>query len=1469
MGIGIPRCVAGLLCACICVYAAAGDVVAAPGAQDAMDPDRFEVTPIVQGGVDVMQMTLTSEGRILYIERRGRVHLYDPQEMKSREVGRLEVGIFGEVGLVGIAVGPNFNENPWVYLLYCPMENPDVMRLSRFLLSDKSLSLDQEEMLLQYGIDKDFAVHMGGGLVMSASGDLYVGTGDNSIPIPELPVDQRPGNEHLDAMRSSGNSRDLRGAILRIHPEPEGGYSIPKGNLFEDGKEGRPEIYAMGCRNPFRISYDDESKTLFWGDVGPNISMDVPIGPNGYDEFNATQTAGNFGWPMFVGPNEPYRRYDFATGELGEPFDPDHPVNDSRNNTGTQQLPPARPAMIWYPSTPSDVFPELGTGGRSAMSGPVFRDRPTYDPVLKIPTRYDGALFVFDWTRNWIMAVWRDGTGAVSRIEPFMPHYHFRKPIHLVLADDGTLYLVEFGDKWYDNRDSRIVRITYRRGNRAPRPVVNVTRTVGKAPLATTLDASRTSDPDAGDTLRYKWLLDGNLLPEEKSAQLDLTLSERGSHTVTLEVTDSANATSSLDTTVSVGNARPTVTLHQPEHGSFFDWGELVKYRVSVEDEEDGTSTDREIADAGVVVKASYRQRLRALDDEEQLSPGLALMQQSTCFSCHATTTESGGPAYVSVAKKYVGNAAAKSRLAQKILAGGSGVWGEKAMPSHPNHTLEEADLMADWVLSLAWDRTRQVFGGHNGVVQLPEPPSHRGDAGVVVIEATYTDAGSGEIPPATGRADCVLHSPRKKPAFADILSGVSVVDVFEGEGDLVGFFDPDGYTVFEQVRLDRVRGVKFRAARLTDADAAVELRLDAVDGPMLASLSLTSDGSAKDTFAEVSVPVSPNGGVHDVFVVARASKKVPAPAVAVRWLYFELEPQTSSFAKVVLVPVTTRSPETSSQLRVWCNLLAKALNQLDQVQAVVSPDENWPEDHRIVANSRVIIFCQYHEEGTPIDSTPAELASNVALMKRLGVGVNFLHLSDEADVKQRGTFHAIVSREPFDGSSPPAPDNRLSKAMAWPPGQSESQPWLQVGSVEEGRAIGWLRAPTDAGRRIDVLAPSDPHLLLEPAFVVPLLRAAMWSGWREDILIDNLWLEPSWLPITPPPFVEEPSLITADHSRFVPGGYALPPAASSFASDVDQLLTFISVVGFVTAISVIVVGVTFCVRYRARPGHQAIASPSHNLALELAWSVFPALLLAVIFFRGFKGYMEMSFAPSNAYVIETTAKKWSWSFTYPNGHVDEELHLPAEQPVKLRLRSDDVIHSVYIPAFRVKMDCVPGRYTSVWFRANEPTPEGYSYPLFCAEYCGTQHSRMITRVVVHDPAEFESWLESAQAAIDNLSPVDAGKRLYMTRGCMQCHSVDGTNRPGGGPSFLGTFGTQQSMTTGIKLLVDENFIRDSILNPTANIRSGFRPLMPTYQGQLTDRDIDHLVAFIRSLGEEPEVSANEESMPAAEAPHP
>lgn len=454
-----PRCRRGWLGS---LLAAGAFAVADVGATE--PSSRLERTVLAEGLREPIALDVATDGRVVLAERRGRIAVWNPRGDRLETAGVLSVFSGPEDGLLGLALHPGFATNGWIF---CYHGTPGVLenRLSRFTLrGDGVLDLASQRILLRVPTRIPKPNHSGGGLAFDAAGCLYLGTGDYTYADRSegfAPLDHRPGQELNDSERTAANTADWRGKILRIHPEPEGGYTIPAGNLFAPGDpKALPEIYAMGCRNPFRLSLDRPTGRLFWGDVGPDATQPNPArGPAGFDEFHVTRTAGNFGWPYFIADNRPYRRFDFATQASGEPWNPAQPVNESPFNTGLRDLPPARSAFLWYPPGPSARWPEVGSGPRSAMAGPTYHFSSQLQSRSKMPAEWDGATFLFDWERGWILGAWLDDREGLARLKPLLPGHKFRRPICLQLGPDGALYLIEWGSRWSDNTDAALVRV--------------------------------------------------------------------------------------------------------------------------------------------------------------------------------------------------------------------------------------------------------------------------------------------------------------------------------------------------------------------------------------------------------------------------------------------------------------------------------------------------------------------------------------------------------------------------------------------------------------------------------------------------------------------------------------------------------------------------------------------------------------------------------------------------------------------------------------------------------------------------------------------------------------------------------------------------------------------------------------------------------------------------------------------------
>jgi cytochrome c oxidase subunit 2 len=306
-----------------------------------------------------------------------------------------------------------------------------------------------------------------------------------------------------------------------------------------------------------------------------------------------------------------------------------------------------------------------------------------------------------------------------------------------------------------------------------------------------------------------------------------------------------------------------------------------------------------------------------------------------------------------------------------------------------------------------------------------------------------------------------------------------------------------------------------------------------------------------------------------------------------------------------------------------------------------------------------------------------------------------------------------------------------------------------------------------------------------------------------------------------------------------------MPPESSTIAGEVDALFYFILYTGIVLFAIVTLTSLFFILKYRRRAKTTTTSGVAHNTALEIAWTAIPTVLILIVFFWGFKTYIKMNVVPKDAIEIKVTGQRWFWTFDYAEGaNSMNELVVPVDKPVKLLMSSTDVIHSFFVPNFRIKMDVIPNRYTITWFEATQVG----EYNLFCTEYCGKGHSEMIGKVKVVSEREYTQWLEEGTTLGEGMSLEEYGVKLYVKRACNTCHSVDGSASVA--PTFKGAYGHEVFLADGSRVMVDENYIRESILNPQAKAVAGFQPVMPTYQGILKDREIDALIAYIKSLQE-------------------
>ncbi len=832
----------------------------------APEENRFTKTVLEFNLNEPTEMVVLPDGRIMFLERRGAVKLYDPANGKVDVINTFNVSTKFEDGMIGLAIDPDFAHNKWVYVFYShPERSANVV--SRFVFADNKLDMRSEKQIIEVATQREECCHTGGSMTFGPDGNLYVSTGDNTSPFASdgfSPSDETPGRAPFDAQKSSGNTNDLRGKILRIHVEADGTYTMPEGNLFPKGEEGtRPEIYVMGCRNPYRIAIDAKTGFLYWGEVGPDAGSNDSIrGSRGYDELNQAKKAGNFGWPYFVGNNYPYAKYDFAAKKALNMWDPNAPINASPNNTGKRELPPVSPAFIWYPYAKSEEFPMLKEGGRTAMAGPVYYSTDFSGVSTAFPDYFDGKLLIYDWIRNWMFLVSMDKQGSIEDIEPFMPNTKFNNMVDMAYGIDGRLYMLEYGTIWSrQNLDARLVRIDYNGGNRPPVAQLSADKTAGATPLTAAFSAKGTVDPD-GDHVTYALDAGGKVLTSS-DGNFTVTFDKPQVVRAKLTVTDDKGGSGSTQLQLVVGNELPVVTGTITEgNKTFFFPNTPVKYAITVRDREDGSTTDGKIAPGDVVVTFDYLKGfdLTTIAQGHQMPvaefSGKALMENSDCKSCHTIDQKSAGPALQDVARKYNGQPGAIDVLAAKILKGGSGVWGTTEMAAHPQISVDDAKEMVSYILSLNDKKATLPLVGT--VI-----PGNEND-GAYILSATYFDKGADKIPSLSSSSSIVL---RSGDLMANLVDELHIASKFNFQDRwAIDNVKNGAYAVYKNLDLTGVKKATL-TAYIYDPDqnpgGVIEVHLDKPDGKLMATATVSDTGRSI-----LSTKMEPATGYHDLFVV-------------------------------------------------------------------------------------------------------------------------------------------------------------------------------------------------------------------------------------------------------------------------------------------------------------------------------------------------------------------------------------------------------------------------------------------------------------------------------------------------------------------------------------------------------------------------------------------------------------------------
>lgn len=736
--------------------------------------DYFEVSTIIPSLNDPMQIAIDHKGRIFIAERTGPVKLYDPavgtpvtiHQLPAHHKGRPIEPIYkyrggGECGVLGIALDPDFERNNFIYCYYSPIEK-DCNRLSRFTFKDNQLI--DEVNVLEVVTERHAGPHHAGSIHFGRNRELFIANGDNTNPHAAdgyAPIDDTATGLHRDAQRSAGNSNDLRGAILRIVMNEDGSYDIPKDNLYPPGTPNtRPEIYAKGCRNPFRIFVDQKTGYLHWGEVGPDAREKTDRGPRGYDEYNIATKAGYFGWPYHVGV-EYYNDYNYATEISGASFAKGI-INDSPRNTGLKELPPVNPATVWYPYAKSEEFPELGDGGRNSMAGPVI-----YQDGLEhnFPAYFDGKAMWYDWVRARIMMITLDDNNKAVKLEPFLDSVKLNHPIDIKVGNKGDLYILNYGSAWSGNTDGQVIKVRYGGPNRRPVIKLAADKSVGAAPLAVNFSSKGTVDKD-GDPISYHW--DFGNGESSSEANPSYSYASPGAFNATLLVKDDQGKENKASMKIIVGNERPTLSLKIAESDGYFDWDNEIPYLVSGLDKEDGT-----LGTADIEVTAEYRpdrsipaSKINTdanstgdprLEGMNLLLPGVKLIEANHCLACHQSNSKSVGPSYMEVALRYPDNAKNRSYLLEKIKKGGNGVYGHIPMPAQAHISDGHIKEMVTAILDMAGDPAN-VSRSKSGKVKTIKQPAHpNNQKGIYVLRAQYTDKGANGLNPLSAESEALI----------------------------------------------------------------------------------------------------------------------------------------------------------------------------------------------------------------------------------------------------------------------------------------------------------------------------------------------------------------------------------------------------------------------------------------------------------------------------------------------------------------------------------------------------------------------------------------------------------------------------------------------------------------------------------------------------------------------------------------
>ncbi len=857
----------------------------------APEENRFTRTNLIKNLDEPTELAIMPNGKVLFVERKGAIKIWNPEKETFKNVGQLNVYNKFEYGLMGVGIDPNFEKNNWVYFYYSPdTDQHSDQFLSRFTYDQKADTVlyNTEKVILRIHAKRVDCCHTGGSIDWDAKGNLFLSTGDDTNPFASdgyAPIDFREGRQGWDALSTSGNTNDLRGKILRIKPNDDGTYSIPEGNLFPIGFEKtRPEIFVMGNRNPYRISVDKKNGYLYWGEVGPDAGKtDEKRGPEGYVEFNQAKKPGNYGWPLFAGNNFAYNAYNFETKENGEKFNPEKPINNSSHNTGLKNLPPTQKPMVWYGYGDSKEFPIMEKGGANPMGGPVYNYSEYIPGKGTFPTYFDNKLFVYEWMRDWIVLISLDKNGNYQGMERFMPNSKFYHPIDMAFNKNGELYVLDYGMKWFaQNEEATLSKIEFNAGNRKPYVKMTASVVEGAAPLSVKFNSLGTIDYD-NDNLEYNWTF-GNGMLDSKLANPVVVFQKPGIYEVLLTVKDTFGNQSKETIKIKVGNSVPEVNIQLTSNKSFF-LDDKFDYSINVKDKEDGI-LNKGINPEDVMVSINYLEGFdktmleQGHKSNESFVTGKRLIGLSDCVACHAADKKSIGPSYKDIANKYKKNSSNITLLANKIISGGGGVWGEQAMAAHPQLSITDAKDIADYILSINDDKkiSQPLSGTYNGTIHKTKKD------GAYIIQATYTDKGGKIIGPISSSKSYALKSPIIKAASYDKAEKTQNITV-AAIGNLV-IANDGSYVQYNEIDFNGISKIKVSAfsQKGQSVGGLIELRIGNKDGKIIGEGNVPEGNASPLEIVLSNVPQKP----ENLFMVFRNSNSGDKPLFGISSLEFK-----------------------------------------------------------------------------------------------------------------------------------------------------------------------------------------------------------------------------------------------------------------------------------------------------------------------------------------------------------------------------------------------------------------------------------------------------------------------------------------------------------------------------------------------------------------------------------------------------